>query len=259
MHLKRCLVSTSSFRLSILLFAALAASCGDADRLSRGVRSSGPYEIAEVVDGGKVRVVATYRGDPVPARRRIDTNINAQHCKGKVLSEELVVDAASRGIRNVVVRLEGISRGKAPGRELTLVNRDCSFHPHVGVAMAGSLLKASNEDPLTHSTHPYYGDRSFFNYQFARAGEVYSGRKLAEPGLVTVKCDVHNWMRAYVVVHDNPYAGVTDADGVLVIGEVPPGSYGYVAWHEKLGELRGTVEVAARGQGEILLSLGPVE
>ena len=125
--------------------------------------------------------------------------------------------------------------------------------------MAGSLLKASNEDPLTHSTHPYYGDRSFFNYQFAREGEVYPGRKLAEPGLVTVKCDVHNWMRAYVVVHDNPYAGVTDADGVLVIGEVPPGSYGYVAWHEKLGEFRGTVEVAARGQGEILLSLGPVE
>ena len=123
MHLKRCLVSTSSFRLSILLFAVLAASCGDADRLSRGVRSSGPYEIAEVVDGGKVRVVATYRGDPVPARRRIDTNINARHCKGKVLSEELVVDAASRGIRNVVVRLEGISRGKAAGRELMVVPR----------------------------------------------------------------------------------------------------------------------------------------
>ena len=195
----------------------------------------------------------------MPPRRRIDANINAEHCKGKVLSEELVVDPASRGVRDVVVRLEGIGRGKAPARELLVVNRDCSFHPHVSVAMHGSLLTASSADPLPPSTHPYSGNRSLFNYQFSRVGEVYPGRKLGETGLVTVRCDVHNWMRAYVVVHDNPYLGVTDADGVLVIDDIPPGSYGYVTWHEKLGESRGTVRVAAGTRGELLLSLGPVE
>ena len=242
----------------VILVAAFATAC-DRDPGSRDAGATGPYEVVPVANGGSVRVVATYRGETVPPRRRIDANINAEHCKGKVLSEELVVDPASRGVRDVVVRLEGIGRGKAPARELLVINRDCSFHPHVSVAMHGSLLKASNEDPLTHSTHPYYGNRSLFNYQFSRVGEVYPGRKLGETGLVTVRCDVHNWMRAYVVVHDNPYLGVTDADGVLLIDDIPPGSYGYVTWHEKLGESRGTVRVAAGTRGELLLSLGPVE
>lgn len=235
--------------LTALLLAFACSSCGDA-----GPR---PYEVVDVVDGGRLRVMASYRGEPLPGRRRLDVNVNAGHCRGKVLSEELVVDPASRGIRDVVVRLEGIERGKAGVDALVITNRDCAFHPHVSAAMVGALLKASNDDPLTHSTHPYYGDRSFFNYQLSGPGETYPGRKLGEPGLVTVKCDVHNWMRAYVLVHHNPYLGVTDAEGALVIDDVPPGSYPWVAWHESLGELRGTVEIPARGDAEIRLDLGP--
>lgn len=249
--MKRASVKISRFRFIVIVLAALASSCGE-----QGPRE---YKVIEVVGGGKVRVKAVYHGEPLPVRRGIDANINARHCQGKVFSEELVVDPASRGLRGVVVRLEGISRGKAPPRELMIANRDCSFQPHVGVAMTGTLLKVSNEDPLTHSTHPYYDNRSFFNYQFSREGEVYPGRKFVEPGLVTVKCDIHNWMRAYVMVHDNPYLGVTDATGALLIEDVPAGNYSYVAWHEKLGESRGTVKVPARGEGEILLSLGPAE
>lgn len=232
-----------------LLLAAACSSCGDP--------GSAPYEIVDVVDGGRLRVVAIYNASPTPVPRRIDANVNAEHCSAKVFTEEVVVDPRSKGIRDVVVWIEGVRRGKAPPADLVVTNRDCSFHPHVSVAMAGSLLKAANEDPLVHSTHPYYGDRTFFNYQFRTPGESYPGRRMPEPGLITVKCDVHNWMRAFVVVHDNPYIAVTAASGVLVIEDIPPGSYRYVAWHEKLGGSSGTIEVAPRREVEVQLSLGP--
>ena len=235
--------------VTALLLACFCSSCGEA--------GSRPYEVVNVVDGGRLRVMVSYRGEPLPERRRLEVNVNVEHCRGKVLSEELVVDPATRGIRDVVVRLEEIERGKAAVDALVITNRDCAFHPHVSAAMTGSLLKTSNEDPLTHSTHPYYGDRTFFNYQLSGPGDSYPGRKLPGPGLVTVRCDVHNWMRAYVLVHDNPYLGVTDADGALVIDGIPPGSYPYVAWHESLGEARGTIEISARGESGLRRYLGP--
>ena len=233
------------------LLAAAGSSCGGS--------AAQPYEIVEVVDGGRLRIVAIYNGKPVPTPRRIDANVNAAHCRGKVFSEEVVVDPRSGGLRDVVVRLEGIQRGKVPPADLVITNRDCSFRPHVSAAMAGSLLKAANEDPLTHSTHPYFGGRSFFNFQFSSRGETYPGRKMAEPGLITVKCDVHNWMRAYVLVHDNPYIAVTDASAVLLIEDIPPGNYRYAAWHEKLGESSGMIKVSARRESELQLNLGPGE
>lgn len=232
-----------------LLLAAVFSACGDP--------GPGLYEVVEVKDGGRLRVVAIYNATPRPVPRQLAANINAAHCRGKVFSEEVVVDSRSGGLRDVVVRLEGIRSGKAPAADLVVTNRDCAFHPHVSAGMAGSLLKAANEDPLTHSTHPYYGDRSFFNYQFSSPGEIYPGRKMVEPGLITVKCDVHNWMRAFVLVHDSPYIGVTDSSGILLIEDIPPGEYRYISWHEKLGESRGSVKISPRRESELQLKLGP--
>ena len=247
--MRRGLVRVFSLLVMSLLLVAVFSACGDP--------APALYEVVEVKDGGRLRVVAIYNATPRPVPRQLAANINAAHCRGKVFSEEVVVDSRSGGIRDVVVRLEGIRSGKAPAADLVVTNRDCAFHPHVSAGMAGSLLKAANEDPLTHSTHPYYGKRSFFNYQFSSPGEIYPGRKMAEPGLITVKCDVHNWMRAFVVVHDSPYIGVTDSSGILLIEDIPPGEYRYISWHEKLGESRGSIKISPRRESELQLKLGP--
>lgn len=36
-----------------------------------------------------------------------------------------------------------------------------------------------------------------------------------------VKCDVHEWMSAYLVPVTHPYVAVTDAKGEFEIGQVP--------------------------------------
>jgi hypothetical protein len=53
--------------------------------------------------------------------------------------------------------------------------------------------------------------------------------------MVTVKCDVHPWMNAYIGVVNHPYFAVSANGGNFELKNVPPGTYTIEAWHEKLG------------------------
>jgi hypothetical protein len=57
-------------------------------------------------------------------------------------------------------------------------------------------------------------------------------QRIKKAGVIDVQCDAHTHMRAWIVVRDNPYFAVTDDTGQFRIGEVPPGRYKVVAWHE---------------------------
>ena len=54
------------------------------------------------------------------------------------------------------------------------------------------------------------------------------------PELISVKCDAHGWMNAFIKVVDHPYHAVTDANGKFTIKDIPPGTYTVEVWHETL-------------------------
>jgi hypothetical protein len=58
-----------------------------------------------------------------------------------------------------------------------------------------------------------------------------------------VRCDVHQWMRAYVAVFDHPFFAVTGEGGTFTLAGLPAGTYTVVAWHERFGEKRQQVTV----------------
>ena len=62
---------------------------------------------------------------------------------------------------------------------------------------------------------------------------------------VRVKCDLHPWMSAWIVVTDHPYHAITDDEGRFELSNVPPGDYVLETWHETLGSSRR--EVTVRG------------
>ena len=65
------------------------------------------------------------------------------------------------------------------------------------------------------------------------------------PGLIKVKCDAHEWMRAWIWEFDHPYFATTGEDGHFTIKDVPPGTYTLVSWHEAAGEKSTPVTVSA--------------
>jgi hypothetical protein len=80
-------------------------------------------------------------------------------------------------------------------------------------------------------------------------------KKLSKAGVVRVKCDVHAWMAAFVVVVDGP-ASVSAANGAFEIKDVPAGTYTVTAWHEKLGEKTAQITVPASGSAALDFTFG---
>jgi hypothetical protein len=217
------------------------------------------YTAAEVPDAGALRITATYAALPLPRSTEVPVNINVEVCGHKVFTENVLVDAESRGLRNVVVRLEGVSRGKALPDTLTIANKDCAFVPHVAVAVKGTKLAVRSEDPVLHTTHPYIDGVNFFNVNVQPGEEPPRPRPIPKTGLMSIKCDVHKWMQAWVVVHTSPYAEVTGERGTALMEGIPPGKYPFVAWHEELGEKRGEVEIAAGKTAELEFQFAPAQ
>ncbi|MBI4602448.1 MAG: hypothetical protein HY721_10865 [Planctomycetes bacterium] len=219
------------------------------------LKDAGRYEVADVANAGSLRCTVLYTGDPIPEPTEVPVNIDIPHCGHKVFTENLIVDKETRGLKNVVVRLEGILKGKAPPAQVTVTNVDCAFAPHVSVAMKGTLIDIQNADPVLHTTHPYIAGSSFFNLPLPPGGDPPRPRPVPRTGLMEITCDVHKWMRAYMFVHTNPYVEVTDKQGGITIAGIPPGKHPYVAWHEHLGEKRGEIEIVAGKETELKLEL----
>jgi hypothetical protein len=57
-----------------------------------------------------------------------------------------------------------------------------------------------------------------------------------QPGIVTLGCNIHDNMLAYVVVTDSPFFGRTDAKGEWVLRNAAPGGYRIKLWHPQLKE-----------------------
>ena len=69
--------------------------------------------------------------------------------------------------------------------------------------------------------------------------------RLKKEGTFKVNCDVHPWMRAWILVLPTRAYVITDENGSYKIEGVPPGKHKVKIWHERLGEKETEIEVAA--------------
>ncbi len=191
------------------------------------------YEEIVVKNGATIRGSVKVEGNlPQPAPLQITKN--KEICKD-VPNETLIV-GPGRGLRYAVVTLEGITKGKAVERETTheLDNIECRFSPHVLAASVGQFVILKNSDPILHTAHAFFTkEQPQFNVG------LYPGRVSRKPliaaGVVKIRCEVHPWMSAYIVVTEHPYHAISDLYGEYELSDVPPGVYRLKVWHESLG------------------------
>lgn len=201
------------------------------------------YDEVTVKDGGTIRGSVKLEGKlgRLPA---LEVSKYKEFCRD-VPNESIVVGPA-QGLRYAVVTLEGIAKGKAAERETIheLDNVKCRFVPRVQAASVGQFVLLKNSDPILHTAHAL-----FANSQPQFNVGLYPGRTSRKPfvaaGLVKVRCEVHPWMAAYIVVTDHPYHAVSDVYGEYELGEIPPGAYQLKVWHETLGTQEKRIEVKA--------------
>jgi hypothetical protein len=166
-------------------------------------------------------------------------------CRKFDIRVESLLVGRKGGLRNVVLMLEGIDRGKpVPETQPVLAERLCTFVPHVLSVTAGTKVVLHNQDPVLNTFHAIAlpSGRTLFNIGMPNKGQKMK-RRIRQRGRVQVRCDVHPWEEAYIVAADHPYHTVSDKDGGFVLAQVPPGSYTLALWHEKLGVRRQRVQL----------------
>jgi plastocyanin len=120
----------------------------------------------------------------------------------------------------------------APKKHAVVDQRDKQFIPYVTAVQVGTAVSFPNSDNIRH--HVY-------SFSLAKKFELplYSGVP-AEPvvfdkvGFVTLGCNIHDWMIAYVAVLPTPYFQVTRQDGRAVLKDLPAGQYTVQVWHPAL-------------------------
>jgi hypothetical protein len=204
-------------------------------------KKSQAYDEIVVKDGATIRGTVKF-GGKLPKPPPLQITRHKEYCKD-VPNETLVV-GPGQGLRYAVVTLEGVSKGKPVEKESAheLDNVKCRFIPHVQAASVGQFIVFKNSDPILHTAHATFtNDQPQFNVGLF-PGRV-SRKPLVTAGLAKIRCEVHPWMTAYVVVTDHPYHAVTDAYGEYLITDVPAGNYRVKVWHESLATEEKPVEV----------------
>ena len=185
--------------------------------------------------------------------------MDAAVCGDRVADESVLVDAQG-GLRNAVVVLRGAAASE-PGplpAAAVVDNAGCRFVPRVQVVRRGQTVRVHNADSVLHNARADVvgpPEVTVANLALSRPGiSMDLTRRLAArlpegPGEVVVRlgCDVHPWMRGWLVVVDHALTAVTDATGSYRIADVPAGNYTLSIWHESLGRRERKVTVPASG------------
>jgi plastocyanin len=120
---------------------------------------------------------------------------------------------------------------KAPApAEIAQVNR--AFSPIITVLQTGASVSFPNRDSVRHQVYSFSPAKTF-------ELKLYAGVPAApiifdKAGLVTIGCNIHDGMVAYVMVVDTPYFGKTLTSGDARIVGLPPGDYKISVWHPKM-------------------------
>jgi hypothetical protein len=200
---------------------------------------------------GRIEGKVTYAGEDLPERTSLANGTDPQICGATMIKEDVVISAATRGIRHVLVWLEDVNLPEGyrpPPDHVVMDNVGCQFVPHAAVATVGSTLEARSSDPVLHTTH-LHGAASE-NLPLPSKGSTASA-KLRQAGLIKVLCDKHGWMEAFIRVDPHPYHAVTDAEGKFVIAGVPAGTYKLKVWHERFLGQEHAVTVEAGGTASL--------
>ena len=224
---------------SLALFSlALSPGCGGSKQEMPAVPQTQQQEVGtqayvvQDVSGSTVEGRVLYQGK-VPAPKRVQVTQDSEVCgKQRVIPLARVQNG---GVDETVVWIDDIARGKPfSSPPLTLRQKNCAYLPHVSVIAPGEI-NVTSEDPIPHNVHTYAQHSREYNESMNQLRSDISLR-FPRADLISVRCDLHGWMQAYVVVAKNPYYAVASQGGKFRMDNVPAGHYHVKVWSESLGE-----------------------
>jgi plastocyanin len=204
--------------------------------------------------------------DGTPAKPAPLVVTKDQYCIDKMPANQSIVVGKDNALANAVVYLrvptgqkvevnpEYAAKEQEP---VVLDNNGCSFHPHVTLARIGQTLDIKNSDPVGHNTNV-----NVLSFNQVIPSNSDTKVKVGAGGALPteVACNIHPFMKGWILVQDHPYMAATGDDGTFEIKDIPAGKHEFQFWHEAAGYLK-NVKVKSgttdrRGRTELNIEAG---
>ena len=208
-------------------------------------------------------------GGKAPARSKVDSSKDPFCAQIEILSEAMLVGSGGELQNLALIMDQRRSKAEIPADQLKaapavleLDNNGCMFKPHVLFARPGQTIRVLNSDQTGHNANFNFFNNQAVNFLVPIGGQKDLTLTADEPAPIPVECNIHPWMKAFVIVQEHPFVGVTNDKGELEITDLPVGEVSFRVWHEHAegsideGSVGGKTQKWSRGRMELDLKAG---
>jgi plastocyanin len=142
-----------------------------------------------------------------------------------------------------VVYLEGSFPKRNSTAEKQMLQKDLTFVPALLPVQTGTRVAFPNLDDTYHNIFSFSPAKRFDLGRYRPDETPIPSVVFDVSGLVTVRCDIHEHMRALILVLDTPYFALSDGDGRFRLSGLPPGRHTLKAWLSSKTTLEHPVEL----------------
>jgi plastocyanin len=142
-----------------------------------------------------------------------------------------------------VVWLEGDFTIPAAAPRATMLQKDHTFIPALLPVRTGTIVEFPNQDDTYHNVFSFSATKRFDLGRYRPEDKPVPSQTFDKAGLVTLRCDIHEHMRALVLVVDSPHFAKTEPDGSYKLTGLPSGRYKLKVWMDSKTTLERPVEL----------------
>ena len=129
-----------------------------------------------------------------------------------------------------VVYLEGNFPRPASLPMKEVAQKDLTFIPALLPIELGTKVQFPNLDDTYHNIFSYSPTKRFDLGRYRSEERPIPSVIFDNPGLVTLRCDIHEHMRGLILVLNTPYFAMTNTAGLFRLDKLPAGHYTLKAW-----------------------------
>ncbi|CAN7404020.1 methylamine utilization protein [Pseudomonas sp. LjRoot71] len=167
--------------------------------------------------------------------------------------EVVLLDNQGQPLSDAVLWIEP---GPAQSQPATAVmdQQKRQFTPYVLPVQVGTTVSFPNSDPINHHVYSFSPAKRFelrLHQQKAAAQEM----RFDQPGLVTLGCNIHDWMLGFILVLDTPWFAQTDAQGKARLNFDAAAGQTLQLWHPRIADPQETLNRAVPSDGTLTWQL----
>jgi len=142
-----------------------------------------------------------------------------------------------------VIYLEGSFPAPTAPATAQIAQHRLAFEPVLLPVRVGTRVEFPNLDDTYHNIFSYSAPKRFDLGRYRPDERPVPSQVFDVPGLVTLRCDIHEHMRGLVLVLDTPHFVVSDATGHYRLTGLPAGRYVLKVWLNSRNTLERPVEL----------------